>query len=178
VMDQAVSLLGQAGCALLLDTGTLAYELVPLPPELALVIVDSGIRRSLEHSGYAERKRELEAGDPRRVRHIETENERVREVVRALRANDVAALGPLFRAGHESLRVDLEVTSPELDRLVELAYAHGAVAARMTGGGFGGSIVALVENNGVRTFVDALLTEYEGRGRAYVCRAAQAAHEL
>ena len=63
----------------------------------------------------------------------------------ALRAGDLDALGALFREGHESLRDDFEVTTPELDRLVELAYANGAVAARMTGGGFGGAIVALVE---------------------------------
>ncbi len=143
IMDQAACVLGRAGCALLLDTGTLEHEPVPLPPGLALVIVDSGVARRLEASGYAERKRELEAGDPRRLRHVERENERVRAVVSALRARDLGRLGDLFREGHESLRVDFEVTVPELDRLVDLAYEHGAAAARMTGGGFGGAIVAL-----------------------------------
>src|SRR5437763_951916 len=132
IMDQAASLLARADHALLLDTGTLAYEHVPLPPDLRLVVFDSGIRRSLEHTGYAARKRELEEGHPRRRRHVETENERVRGVVQALRDDDRAALGALFRAGHDSLRDDLEVTTPQLDALVDLAYAHGAVAARLT----------------------------------------------
>ena len=178
IMDQAASVLGRAGCALLLDTGTLAYEHVPLPEGLALVIVDSGVARRLEGSGYAQRKRELEAGDPRRRRHVETENERVRATVDALRAGDLARLGGLFRAGHESLRVDFEVTIPELDRLVELAYAHGAVAARMTGGGFGGAIVALAPAGDAARLADAIVADYGERGRGYVCTAADGAREL
>lgn len=172
IMDQAASLLGRRDHALLLDTATLEHELVPLPPELALVIADSGVSRSLEHSGYATRKRELEAGMPSRVRHVETENERVRAVVDALRARDFARLGELFRAGHESLRVDFEATVPELDRLVERAYALGAVAARMTGGGFGGAIVALVETDRAAAFAESI------GGRAWISRASDGAREL
>jgi galactokinase len=172
LMDQAASLLGRRDHALLLDTGTLEHELVPLPPELALVIVDSGVSRSLEHSGYATRKRELEQGMPSRVRHIETENGRVRGVVDALRSRDFERLGELFRAGHESLRVDFEVTVPELDRLVQRAYELGAVAARMTGGGFGGAIVALVEADGADAFVGAI------GSRAWICHASDGAREL
>ena len=78
----------------------------------------------------------------------------------------------LFREGHESLRVDFEVTTPELDRLVELAYANGAVAARMTGGGFGGAIVALVERG------DAQLIRSADAGRSWVTRASAGAREL
>jgi galactokinase len=178
IMDQAASLLGRAGHALLLDTGLLRYEHVPLPPDLALVIVDSGVARTLAASGYAERKRELEAGEPRRIRHVETENERVREVVDALRHDDHAALGRLFRAGHESLRDDLEVTTPELDRLVDLAYTHGAVAARMTGGGFGGAIVALAERTRADGVAAAVLDEYGFAGRAYVCEPSAGAREV
>jgi galactokinase len=178
IMDQAACVLGRAGTALLLDTGTLEYEHVALPPELALVIVDSGISRSLESSGYAARKRELEDGEPRRLRHVATENVRVRAVVDALRATDLPRLGELFREGHESLRVDLEVTIPELDRLVELAYEHGAVAARMTGGGFGGAIVALAHADDAHRLADAVLADYGPRGRAYVSRAADGAREL
>ena len=178
IMDQAACVLGRAGCAILLDTGTLEHELVPLPPELAIVIVHSGVTRRLEDSGYATRKRELEAGHPGRRRHVETENDRVRAAVEALRTHDVGALGEIFRAGHESLRVDFEVTTPELDRLVELAYAHGAVAARMTGGGFGGAIVALADVAGAAVFVDAVLADYGPRGRAYLCRASDGAREL
>src|SRR6188472_2187100 len=112
VMDQAVSLLGREGHALLLNTGSLEWELVPLPPELRIVVIDSGVRRQLEHSGYAERRAELERGlagavDPvalRRVRHVHSENERVREVVEALRSDpvDLGRLGELFREGHAS----------------------------------------------------------------------------
>ncbi|HZR96421.1 MAG TPA: galactokinase family protein [Gaiellaceae bacterium] len=171
IMDQAASLLGRAGHALLLDTSTLSYEHVPLPAELAIAIVDSGVERRLEGTGYATRKRELEEGHPKRLRHVETENERVRAVVAALRADDRPELGRLFRAGHESLRDDLEVTTPELDDLVERAYALGAVAARMTGGGFGGAVVALVESEHADSFVD----RFE---RAFVTHAADGAREV
>src|SRR5207244_9170833 len=112
-----------------------------------VVIAHSGVSRRLEHSGYATRKRELDEGMPTRLRHLETENARVYDVVDALRAGDLTRVGELFREGHESLRVDFDVSTPELDRLVELAYETGAYAARMTGGGFGGPIVALVDSD-------------------------------
>lgn len=171
IMDQAASLLGRAGHALLLNTGTLAYDYVRLPHGISLVIVDSGERRSLEGTGYAMRKQELEEGDPRRRRHVETENGRVLAVAEALRTNDRDALGALFRAGHDSLRDDLEVTTPELDRLVDLAYERGAIAARMTGGGFGGAVVALVDSDEAPEFA----TAFE---RALVARAADGAREI
>jgi galactokinase len=181
IMDQAVSVLGRAGHALLLDTGSLAYEHVPLPSELALVVIDSGVRRELAHSGYADRRRELEAGHPARVRHVTTENRRVRETAAILSEPGtprLAALGPLFAQSHESLRNDFEVTVPELDRLVELALRSGALAARMTGGGFGGSIVALAIRDRAQELADRVLAAYGGRGAAYVCAAADGAREL
>ncbi len=178
LMDQAASLLGRAGHALLLDTATLEHEYVPIPAELALAIVDSGVRRSLESTGYADRKRELEAGDDRRTRHIRTENERVRAVAAALRADDRDSLGRLFREGHESLRHDLEVSTPELDELVDLAYEHGAVAARMTGGGFGGAIVALVERERADAIANGIVAAYGGDGRFWICNAGDGAREL
>jgi galactokinase len=178
IMDQAACLLGREGHAVLLDTTTLVHELVALPPELALVIVHSGVSRRLEDSGYATRKRELEEGDPRRRGHVESENERVLAAVDALRDGDFDRLGEIFRAGHESLRVDFEVTTPELDRLVDLAYARGAVAARMTGGGFGGAIVALVDEGDADAFADAVLADYGATGRAYRCRASDGARVL
>ena len=147
ILDQAASLLGRAGSALLLDCGTLEHRWVPLPQEVAILVVDSGERHSHEGSGYADRRRELEAGDPRRVRHVETENERVRAGVAALERGDMHELGPLFAASQASLRDDYDVSTPTLDRLVERALASGAFAARMTGGGFGGSIVALAERD-------------------------------
>jgi galactokinase len=185
IMDQAASLLGRAGHALLLDTGTLEYDYVPLPPHLALVVVESGVSRNLESSAYADRRRELEEGHPRRVRHIETENERVREVVEILREPGqprLVQLGRLFAEGHASLRDDFQVTVPELDTLVELAHEAGAVAARMTGGGFGGSIVALVDGDRTDDFTRRLLTQYrrrvDHRGTAHVCVASDGAREL
>jgi galactokinase len=145
ILDQAASLLGRAGHALLLDCGTLEHRWVPLPEDLAIVVLDSGERRSLGESGYGDRRHELEVGDPRRVRHVRTENERVRETVAALERGDARALGPLFAASHASLRDDYEVSTPALDSLVDAALEAGAFAARMTGGGFGGCIVALAE---------------------------------
>lgn len=206
IMDQAVSVLGIAGHAILLDTASLAHRAVPLPPELALVIVDSGVRHRLEESGYAVRRRELEAAlvvladrrpadvrpdeiaklvaglDPvgaRRLRHVVTENARVREVVAVLTETpiDAARLGQLFREGHESLRQDFEVSTPELDLLVDLAYSAGAVAARMTGAGFGGSIVALVDHDRAQAVADKIVAAYHA-GTARVSAAAGGAREL
>jgi galactokinase len=145
ILDQAASLLGRASCALLLDCGSLEHRWVTVPDEVAILVLDSGERHTHESSGYGDRRRELEAGDLRRVRHVDTENERVRATVAALERGDVEALGPLFAASHTSLRDDYEVSTPRLDALVDAALTAGAFAARMTGGGFGGSIVALAE---------------------------------
>jgi galactokinase len=145
ILDQAASLLGRAGSALLLDCGSLEHRWVPLPDDVAILVLDSGERHAHEGSGYADRRRELEAGDPRRVRHVETENERVRATVDALERGDAGALGPIFAASQASLRDDYEVSTPTLDALVDAALVAGAFAARMTGGGFGGSVVALAE---------------------------------
>jgi len=136
-------LLGREGHALLLDCGSLDHRWVELPEELAVVVVDSGERHAHERSSYGDRRRELESGDPRRVRHVTTENQRVQTLVQALERGDSKALGPLLAASHTSLRDDYEVSTPTLDRLVEAAVAAGAIGARMTGGGFGGSVVAL-----------------------------------
>ena len=185
ILDQAASVLGRAGHAILIDTGTLEHEAIPLPQGIALLIVDSGVRRSLEHSGYADRRRELEAGHEARVRHVESENRRVAESAEILREPGVprlAELGRLFRASHESLRDDFEVSTPELDLLVDLAYEHGALAARMTGGGFGGSIVALAAKAEAERLGRAVALAYAARtGRTAmprVCRASDGAREL
>jgi galactokinase len=169
ILDQAASLLGRAGSALLLDCGSLEHRWVPLPADVAILVIDSGERHSLEHSGYGDRRRELEAGDPKRVRHVETENERVRAAVAALERGDVQELGPLFAASQASLRDDYDVSTPTLDALVERALAAGAFAARMTGGGFGGSIVALTERDEAREVLDRI------GARGWVVRAADGA---
>ena len=211
LMDPATSLLGRRGHAVLLDCATEEYRLVPLPPELAIVVLDSGVRHDLENSGYATRRAEFEraiaalggrrpslwtvdeataaaeeAGIDevavRRLRHVVSENERVRRCVLALEAPggpDRALLGELFLASHVSLRDDFEVSTPELDRLVELAYAHGAIAARMTGGGFGGSVVALADVATADAFAAAVMHAYEAEtgldGRGTVCVTADGA---
>jgi galactokinase len=179
LMDPACVLLARRGHAFLLDCGTEEYRYVALPDGLAIVVVDSGVRHALEDSGYARRRAEVERGDPKRMRHVWSENERVRRVVSALESGDVEALGPLFRAGHDSLRDDFEVSTPELDVLVDLAYEHGAVAARMTGGGFGGAIVALARSNEAEALADGVVAAYRvhaGRdGRAYVCESVDGA---
>jgi len=172
ILDEAASALGRDGHAVLIDFGTLAFEHVPLPEGLAIVVVDSGVARRNAETGYAVRKRELEEGMPSRLRHIESENARVLAAVAALRAADLGTLGGLFRAGHESLRDDFAVTTPELDRLVDLAYANGAVAARMTGGGFGGAIAALVDADRAQRFAERM------PGAAWVTRASAGAREL
>jgi galactokinase len=188
IMDQAASILGRPGHAVLLDTGSLRWELVRLPADQAIVVVDSGVRRSLEHSAYATRRRELERGlaggsdsvARRRVRHVESENERVREVVDVLRSTpvDTRRLGEIFRQAHESLRVDFEVSTPELDELVHLAYGLGASAARMTGAGFGGSIVALVPAERAPRFTTEIVEAYRGAGTARIAAAGGGACEL
>jgi galactokinase len=177
LMDQAASLLCREGHALLLDCSTNEYRHVPFPTDLELLVVDSGSRRRLEESGYAQRRAEVEAGHPRRLRHVRSENDRVLEVVAALEAGDRDTLARAFAAGHASLRDDFEVSTPELDALVESALAAGAVAARMTGAGFGGSIVALVET-GAGAAVGARVTEKHTRATAYVSRPAGAATAL
>jgi galactokinase len=182
LMDPASAVLARRGHALLLDCGTEEYRHVPLPDGLAIVVIDSGVRHSLEDSGYADRRAEVERGDERRTRHVRSENDRVRRVVAALEAADAEALGPLFRAGHDSLRDDFEVSTPELDLLVDLAYAHGATAARMTGGGFGGSIVVLAGADGADGLANAIVAGYRERtgreGRAYRCASVDGAQRV
>jgi galactokinase len=145
VLDPAASLLGRERHALLLDCGSLEHRWVRIPDEAAFVVLDSGMPRTLESSGYAARRAELEAGVPSRVRHVRTENERVRAFVDALERRDLDSAGELLTRSHASLRDDYEVSTPELDALVERACSAGAYGARLVGGGFGGSVLALFE---------------------------------
>jgi galactokinase len=170
ILDQAASLLGREDCALLLDCGTLEHRWVELPQELEIVVVDSGERHAHEGSGYADRRRELEAGDPRRVRHVTTENGRVRAAVSALERHDLDALGKLFAESHASLRDDYEVSTPTLDRVVDAAMQAGALGARMTGGGFGGSVVVLAVRDGGEAVLEGTLARAGAEG--WVVRAA------
>ncbi|HYO56037.1 galactokinase [Archangium sp.] len=170
VMDQMASSLAGGGAALFLDTRGLRYERVPLPAGVEPIVINSGVTHSHAGGDYRVRRAECEraAGllgvaqlrdlseqelpraltlpEPlgRRVRHVLTENARVLDTVRALRAEDLAVLGPLLYASHASQRDDYEVSVPEIDLLVDLARAEPDVlGARLTGGGFGGSVVML-----------------------------------
>lgn len=179
ILDQAASILGRAGHAVLLDCGTLEHRLVPVPAEVALVVIDSGVEHSHETSGYAQRREELEAGMPSRVRHVRTENARVGQFAAAFVRGDLAAAGELLLASHASLRDDYEVSIPELDLLVELAQAAGAYGARLLGGGFGGSILALTSAEHAEELARTVPAEYRRRtgreGRSLVAVASAGA---
>ena len=145
VMDQFAAALGRRGHALLLDCGTLEYRAVPFPDELHIAVIDSGEHRSLARTPYNQRRREAEAGQPNRRRHVDSEIARVHAFVDALERRDFERLGELLKESHRSLRDDFEVSTPHIDALVEKAWAvQGCFGARIMGAGFGGSILALV----------------------------------
>ncbi len=169
-MDQTVAMLARPGHALLLDFGDASVTPVALPLDdagLALLVIDTRVRHSLTDGSYGDRRTESAAAaaalglpslreadlesvaelDPvlrRRARHVVTENQRVRDAVSALAAGDWARLGALLDASHVSMRDDFEISCRELDLAVATSRRTGALGARMTGGGFGGSAVALV----------------------------------
>jgi galactokinase len=160
IMDQLTSVRGRAGCALLIDCRTLEVSEVALGG-LEVVVVESGLPRRLAHSAYAERRAHCEAvaaelglralrdarpaqveGDSR-ARHVVSENARVLAAAAALAGGDGERVGRLMLESHASLRDDYEVSTPELDELVERLLAAGALGARLTGAGFGGCVVGL-----------------------------------
>ncbi len=171
IMDQMVSAAGQVGYGLLLDCRSLQSELVKLPANTAVVVLDTGTRRGLVDSAYNERRAQCQAAAAffgaralrdvtmaqflaraddlapllrRRARHVISENERVLEAAAAMRAGDAARLGALMNASHASLRDDFEVSSAALDQTAAAARRHPACyGARMTGAGFGGCVVAV-----------------------------------
>ncbi|WAS90727.1 galactokinase [Nannocystis punicea] len=169
IMDQLVCSKGDESTALFIDTRSLVVEPIALPPDLGLVVIDSGVPHDHSTGDYRKRRaeceqaaallgvwqlRDVEAGDPRiaglpeplarRTRHVVEENQRVLDAVRALSAADLPALGRLFDESHRSMRDDFEVSLPAIDLLVALARRHPAVlGARLTGGGFGGAVVIL-----------------------------------
>ena len=166
IMDQLASAAGREGHALLIDCASLALTPVPLPEDVEIVVVDSGRRRRVAASAYEERRSDCHAAAAvvgplrdatvadlaalpdlrlrRRARHVVTENARVLAAVGALGAGDLTGAGRLMTASHASLRDDFDVSTPELDSLVESLTATGGVyGARLTGAGFGGCVVAL-----------------------------------
>jgi galactokinase len=157
VMDQFASALGRRGHAMLLDCTTLEYQAVPFPDELALAVIDSGEHRSLADTPYNERRREAEAFDPKRRRHVDSEIARVHAFVYALGRRDFNELGRLLKQSHESLRDDFEVSTPTVDALVEKAWSIvGCYGARIMGAGFGGSVLALVDRAQTKTFATSI----------------------
>jgi galactokinase len=157
VMDQVASALGRRGHALLLDCTTLECKAVPFPDELSIAVIDSGEHRVLADTPYNERRREAEAFDPKRRRHVDSEIARVHAFVYALGRRDFNELGRLLKQSHESLRDDFEVSTRKVDAIVEKAWGiEGCYGARIMGAGFGGSILALVDRNQTRTFAASI----------------------
>lgn len=193
-LDQAASLRSVEGHALLVDCRDGSVEPVPLALEeagLVLLVVDTRAPHRLVDSEYAARRADCEQassllgvstlrevddldaalarlhdepGLVPRVRHVVTEIARVRESVAVLRDGSTADLGPLLTASHTSLRDDYEVSSPELDLVVATADASGALGARMTGGGFGGSAVALLRDDQVPAVESAVSAAFNEKG--------------
>ncbi len=210
IMDQMISAAGRAGHALLLDCRSLEGALVPLPRGVAVVVLDTGTRRGLVDSAYnerraqceaaarffgvealrdvdeatfAERMRALDETTRMRARHVVGENARTLRAAAAMRAGDVAALGRLMDDSHRSLRDDFAVSSPALDAMVECARTEsGCYGARMTGAGFGGCAVALVQQGVAGVFSLATAASYEKatghEPSVYVCRATDGAAPL
>lgn len=198
IMDQSASLLSKAGHAVLLDCRSLEAEYIPLDlvaAGLRLLVVDTRVTHSNDDGGYAARRAACERGAEqlgagslgelpldadisaltgetgRRVRHVLSERARVDDAVRNLRAGRWAALGENLTASHVSLRDDYEVSCPELDTAVESLLGAGALGARMTGAGFGGSAIGLVREADVGTassaVVDAFGERSWGRPRVF-----------
>jgi galactokinase len=182
IMDQMASSLADTHRALLLDTRSLERRFVDLPTGTAVLVIDSGVARSLAASGYNRRRAECEeaanllgvkslrdvddAGkldelpEPlrRRARHVVTENARV---LAAVDCRSPRQFGELMNASHASLRDDYEVSTPELDRLVALLQSQPQVfGARLTGAGFGGACVALCRSGTEHEVAEAVLAQY------------------
>ncbi|MCU5774229.1 galactokinase [Erwiniaceae bacterium BAC15a-03b] len=208
IMDQLISALGKQDHAMLLDCRTLGTRPVPMPEEIAVVIINSNFRRSLVGSEYNTRRQQCEAGarffgksslrdvelaeftaleqqlEPevaKRVRHVLSENARTLEAADALSKGDLARMGVLMAESHASMRDDFEITVPPIDTLVEIVKAvigdKGGV--RMTGGGFGGCIVALMPFDLVDSVKAAVAEQYEAKSGIketfYVCKASEGA---
>ena len=205
IMDQMVSAAARAGHAFFLDCRSREYEHIPLPPDLAVVVLDTTTRRGLVDSVYNERRAQCEAAARffgvkslrdvhadaleakskklehvvwRRARHVVTENMRVLEAVKALKAREVIRFGQLLYESHASLRDDFEVTDDALNQMVDCASQHPACyGARMTGAGFGGCAVALVRAQAAQDFALSVMVNYQRktglRPGVHLCTAAE-----
>lgn len=185
IMDQMAVALATPGTAMALDTKTLEYELLALPKTHKIAVIHSGVFRKLTEGRYAERKQECDEAkaffgtedlcllDPEKVTqsslaeiprkralHCATEHRRVLAAIQALKADNIAALGQAMNESHISMRDDFDMSLPEIDALVSDAEEFGALGARLTGGGFGGCIVACVENDVLDNWLAKLLAAH------------------
>ena len=193
LMDQFAVAMGRRDSALLLNCATMEYEYIPVAlSDYRLVIMDTGKRRSLESSAFNQRREECERAlsclrqrseianlcsakveqldaipDPilkRRAKHVVSEEARTLEAARRLRRGDLRGFGELMVESHDSLKLDYEVTGPELDAIVEEALSlNCCIGARMTGAGFGGSAIALVERVALTEFAERVKRGYKAR---------------
>jgi galactokinase len=187
IMDPMAASLADQGTALFLDCRSLEYKRVPLPAGVDLIVLNSGISHQHSAGDYNTRRAECEKAcallgvgqlrdlsvadmervlalpEPfrRRARHVITENERVCQAVDAMRSGELMKLGELFYASHASMRDDYVVSIPEIDLIVELARKEPeALGARLTGGGFGGSVVMLARAGTGRTVAERIALAY------------------
>lgn len=196
IMDQSASLLGETDYAVFLDCRSLEAQAIELGfarEGLELLIIDTKVAHRLVDGGYASRRAACEQGAEamgvkslrdltvadldraheimdavtfRRVRHVVTENQRVLDTVDSLRTSGPRSIGKLMLASHESMRDDFEISVDELDTAVETALRHGAIGARMTGGGFGGAAIALTPIDKIGEVTLSVLAEFEALGYA------------
>ncbi|AZS42870.1 Galactokinase [Microbacterium oleivorans] len=194
IMDQMASMLGETDAGTFLDCRSLDAQVVELGFEAAgleLMVIDTRVAHAHSTGGYGERRAACERGAEamkvpalrdvrvdqlprveelvdektyRRVRHVVTENQRVLDTVRTLREKGPRAIGDLLYASHASMRDDFEISVPELDLAVETARENGAIGARMTGGGFGGSAIALIDRDAVPAVREAMLAAFAAAG--------------
>lgn len=191
IMDHIAALLGQEGCALLVDCRSLQVEAIPLGLErcgLRLLVLDTGVTHANASGAYGERRRSCQEASAllgveslrdatpvmvealaspelrARARHVVTENARVEAAAALLREGRPAELGNLFAASHASLRLDFEVSCAELDVAVEAAIDAGALAARMTGAGFGGCVISIVRQEEQEEVVRYVTAAFAARG--------------
>jgi galactokinase len=210
IMDQLVSSLGLEGHAMLLDCRSLTYEDAPIPAGMVILVVNSNVQRGLVDSEYNARRQQCEevvrvldvralrdvsleqlneAGNLseeqyRRARHVITENARTVAAMTAMQASDIKTLGSLMGQSHDSLRDDYEVTTKELDGLVSIikGVIGDAGGVRMTGGGFGGCVVALIPADLESAVIAAVGVQYSPQfgleAEVYRCMASTGAFRL
>lgn len=207
IMDQMISAAGKADHALLIDCRSLETQSVPLPPGMVIVVLDTATRRGLVDSAYNERRSQCEAVARffgvkalrdvtleqltekrsqldrvayRRALHVIGENDRTVQAAAAMQHGEAIELGQLMQLSHMSLRDDFEVSSAELNAMVECAEDQaGCYGARMTGAGFGGCAVALVRQDAAEAFSTDVAADYAAAtGRTpniYICTATNGA---